>query len=349
MKKGLVAAVILLVVSFLVVNCVPAPTPTPATPTPTPKPKLYKWRLAQVHPVGSDYDKRARAFADEVREKTEGRIDITVYSGGVLGDWTENFEMVMRGALDMALTPIAPTYDPRLNIAYYLPYVAETVEKAKLVYTPGGVIYDETLKMLEPLNIKGLAVFPVGAAGCTLRECPPSPGDPDVPKKMKIRVMPLRLCELTYKRLGYIPTAIPYAECYSAIQTGVVDGEMGGPPFQGYQFRDIQGCWIQYNDYFETWWFFMNKKLWDELSVSDQKILLDAANKQALGRWDYVVEEDEKYRRKMEEYGLKIVMLSDEELAKCANAIRKDVWPEMEKLVGKALMDKIYAAVGIER
>jgi TRAP-type C4-dicarboxylate transport system substrate-binding protein len=57
----------------------------------------YEWRLPQVHPVGSDYDLRAVAFADEVREKTEGRIDITVYSGGVLCDWVECYERVMRG------------------------------------------------------------------------------------------------------------------------------------------------------------------------------------------------------------------------------------------------------------
>ena len=28
----------------------------------------YKWRMPQVHPVGSDYDLRAIAFAEEVRE-----------------------------------------------------------------------------------------------------------------------------------------------------------------------------------------------------------------------------------------------------------------------------------------
>lgn len=339
MKRGLLFVIVAVVlVSFLVV---PATSMAQA--------KKYKWRLAQVHPVGSDFDLRAKAFADEVRERTGGRIDITVYSGGVLGDWVENTEMVMRGALEMALTPIAPTYDPRLNIAYYLPYVAETYEKARKAYVRDGFLFKMVTQMLEPLNIKGLAVFPVGASGCTLREVPPSPGDPDVPKNMKIRVMPLKLCELTWKRLGYIPAAIPYAECYSAIQTGVVDGEMGGPPFQGYQFRDIQGCWIQYNDYFETWWFYMNKKLWDELSPEDQKILVEAADRQVQGRWEYVMEEDEKYRKEMEKAGMKVITLSDEELAKCAAAVRKDVWPEMEKMVGKAIMDKIYEAVGVKR
>jgi len=338
MKKGL-----LILGALALVACLLAPPTMTAAHA-----KQYKWRMAQVHPVESDYDIRAKAFAREVKEKTNGRIDITVYSGGVLGDWTENTEMVMRGAIEMALTPVAPTYDPRLNIAYYLPYVAETYEKARKAYTREGFLFKMVTELMEPLNIKGLAVFPVGASGCTLREVPPSPGDPDVPKKMKIRVMPLRLCELTWKRLGYIPTAIPYAETYSAIQTGVADGEMGGPPFQGFQFRDIQKCWIQYNDYFETWWFYMHKKLWDELTPGDQKIIIEAADKQVKGRWEYMIKEDDQYRKEMEKAGLKVITLSDQELEKCANVIRKDVWPEMEKLVGKAIMDKIYPEVGIQ-
>jgi hypothetical protein len=61
---------------------------------------------------------------------------------------------------------------------------------------------------------------------------PPAPGDPNVPKNMKVRVMPLAACSMTYEALGYIATPIPYAEVYSGIQTGIVDGQQGGPPFQ---------------------------------------------------------------------------------------------------------------------
>ncbi len=56
----------------------------------------FKMRLAQVHPVDSDYDLRAKSFAKKVFEGTNGRIQIDVFSGGVLGDWTEIFEMVQR-------------------------------------------------------------------------------------------------------------------------------------------------------------------------------------------------------------------------------------------------------------
>lgn len=87
----------------------------------------YKWRLAQVHPVGSDYDTRAKEFARKVSERTNGRIHIDVFSGGVLGDWTETFEMLMRGSLEMNMAQANANFDPKLNLAYYFPYLVKDI------------------------------------------------------------------------------------------------------------------------------------------------------------------------------------------------------------------------------
>ncbi len=341
MKRNLLFKGILILISFFLVM------PTLCFAQAKKEPKVYKWRMNQGHPADSPFGRAAEAFADEVRKKTNGRIDIKVYHAGALGDWVLSNELVMRGDVEMDLNPIAPTYDPRLNIAYYTPYLFKNIKEAKAGYAKGGWINVMVDNLLAGVNIKGLSVFPVGMAGCTLRKVPPSPGDPDVPKGMKIRVMPLKVCELTYKRLGYIPVAIPYAEAYTAIETGIADGQMGGPPFQGHEFRDIQGVWIQYNDYVETHWFKMNRKLFNALSKEDQKVLIEAAEKQAAAYWLKVEADDELYRKKMAERGLKIIMLTDEELEKCARAIRTDVWPELDKIVGKAVMDICRKHVGM--
>jgi TRAP-type C4-dicarboxylate transport system substrate-binding protein len=298
-------------------------------------------------PADSPYGPRIEAFAEEVWEKTEGRIGITVYHGSVLGDWILANEMTMRGSVEMCVVPIAPTYDPRLNIAYYTPYLFTSVEEAKAGYAPGGWINNMVGGLLEGVNIKGLAAMPIGLSGITLREVPPSPFDPDVPKNMKIRVMGLVPCELTFERLGYIPVGIPYAEAYIAIDTGVVDGEMGGPPFQGTEFMDIQGCWIQYSEYVETWWFMLNLDIFNSLTPADQKVVLDAANRQVSEYWPIVEADDEKYRQEMADYGLEILVPTQAEFEHIADVIRTDVWPELEELVGKAVVDTMREAVGI--
>lgn len=306
----------------------------------------YTWRMAQTMPEDSDHHRRCVAFADEVKERTEGRIEIKVYSGSVLGDWVDVNEYIMRGDVDMGMLPLAPTYDPRLNIGYYMPYMFTNTEEAKAAYNVGGWVYNMVGGILEEQGIKGLALYPAGWAGVTTKEVPEG-WEEMKPNKMKIRVMPLKACQLTWQALGYIPSTIPYSEAYSAIERGVAEGESGGPPFQGYQFRDIQGVWIQTNDFLEPFWIMMNLEKWKSLTKHDQDVLVSAAQKQVDGRWEYFLKEDEEYRQKMKDYGMKVIVPSDEQLKKFATKVRTEVWPELEGLIGKGLVDKCRENVGI--
>ena len=307
----------------------------------------FKWRLAQVMPEDSDHHRRCVAFAEEVKEKTDGRIEIKVYSGSVLGDWVDVNEYVMRGDVDMAMLPLAPTYDPRLNIGYYMPYMFTNTEEAKEAYEVGGWVYNMVGDLLKEQGIKGLALYPAGWSGVTTKEVPEG-WEEMKPNKMKIRVMPLKACQLTWQALGYIPSTIPYSEAYSAIERGVAEGESGGPPFQGYQFRDVQGVWIQTNDFLEPFWFILNLDKWDKLTEKDQKVLVSAAQKQVDGRWEYFLQEDEEYRQKMKDYGMKVLIPTEAQLKGFATKVRTEVWPELEKLMGKAIIDKARKGVGME-
>ena len=310
----------------------------------------FTMRLAQVHPVDSDYDLRAKSFAQKVFDRTEGRIKIDVFSGGVLGDWTEIFEMVQRGTIEMSMAQANANFDPQLNLAYYFPYIVTNSDEAQKVYGPDGWAYKIIQDLWAKHNIKALAVVPIGMSGVSLNKVPEKYNVPGATHGLKVRVMPIKPCEWTYEALGYIATPIPYAEAYSAIQTGIADGQMGGPPFQAWQFKDVNKVWIQYNDYFESWWFTINMDLWKKLSKADQDLIQKAANEESLIRWENVAKEDEEYRQKLKnEYGWQIVMLTPAQLKEVAKQVRKTTWPKMEQLVGKELMDRIYKESKIPR
>lgn len=310
----------------------------------------FTMRLAQVHPVDSDYDLRAKSFAQKVFDRTNGRIKIDVFSGGVLGDWTEVFEMVQRGTIEMSMAQANANFDPQLNLAYYFPYIVTNSEEAKKVYGPNGWAYKIIQDLWAKHNIKALAVVPLGMSGVSLNKVPEKFSEPGASHGLKVRVMPIKPCEWTYEALGYIATPIPYAEAYSAIQTGIADGQMGGPPFQAWQFKDVNKVWIQYNDYFESWWFAINMDLWNKLSKEDQAIMLQAAQEESDVQWSRADAIDEEYRQKLaKEYGWEIVTLSQEQLNAIATHVRKVVWPKLEEIVGKELMDRIYTESGISR
>jgi len=320
---------------------------TPAVSEAAPE---HTWRLAQVHPVGSDFDLRSEEFAAKVYERTNGRIRINVFSGGVLGDWTETFEMLTRGSIDLNMAQANANFDPRLNLAYYFPYLVRDLTEAKQVYSVDGWAYRVIQDLWAEHNVKALSVIPVGMSGVSLHAVPPHYYDPTVPKNMKVRVMPILPCQWTYEALGFISTPIPFAEAYSAIQTGIADGQMGGPPYQGWLFRDVNRVWIQYNDYFETWWLSMYMGLWNTLSPEDQDIIMTAALEVSETQWVRAAEVDEYWRQILKnDYGWEIVMLTEEQLEVIANHVRRITWPQMETLIGTELMNRVYEASGIPR
>ena len=84
---------------------------------------------------------------------------------------------------------------------------------------------------------------------------------------------------------GFQTISIPYAELYTALQTGVADGWSGGPAMVNYiEFRDVIKYFIASNNYFENTSYVMSMKSWEKLTPEQQKIVTEesaAAAKQA--------------------------------------------------------------------
>jgi tripartite ATP-independent transporter DctM subunit len=68
--------------------------------------EVYTMKLANANAVGSIKDEVSIMFADLAREKSGGRIDIQVYSGGTLGDWSETSEGLSLGVVQIVIEGI---------------------------------------------------------------------------------------------------------------------------------------------------------------------------------------------------------------------------------------------------
>ena len=191
-----------------------------------------KWtfKMGHPHPADTDYDKTGHWFADQVFERTKGQVKINIFPANQLGDWTETFELISRGVVEMGFQIANAQYDPRLNFAYYMPFVVNDIEEAKKAYASGGWAFGLIKGLWLDHGIQPLAVYPIGMAGVSLRSMPPSPGDPNVPKNMKVRVMPLAACSMTYGALGYISTPIPTPRSTAASRRASSTGRWAGLP-----------------------------------------------------------------------------------------------------------------------
>jgi len=280
-------------------------------------------------------------IAEKVDKATDGRIKMDVFPMNQLGDYTQVFEEIQRGTIEMGLIFIPSQYDVMLEIGS-LPFLAESYEDMRDQLSPGSYVYSIIDESISKLGIKLLRIYGDGFIGVGSAKKPENLADPKADKNMLIRVAPLAVYKETSQDMGYRTTSIPYADTYSAIQTGVCDGWIGGSSQINYQvFRDVIHYYVPYNCLFDQTAFLINQKLWDSLSPEDQKIISEAVDFEAEKGFADCKEEDVKYMGMMADEGIEILNLTPEQTKALAEHIRNVTWPKLEEMFGKDVLDKI--------
>ena len=179
-------------------------------------------KLAEIHPKGYPTELGDEEFARLVKERSQGRINITVFPGGQLGgDEKAVVEQVQMGAIDFARISLAPVLQFAKELSVLsLPYIYR--DSAHMWKVLSGPIGQDLLKSVDKANLLGLAYYDAGA-----RSFYNSKKDiktvADL-KGMKIRVQEAKLMMDLVKALGASPTPMATGDVYSALQTNVIDG-----------------------------------------------------------------------------------------------------------------------------
>jgi tripartite ATP-independent transporter DctP family solute receptor len=179
-------------------------------------------KLAEIHPKGYPTELGDEEFARLVKERSQGRINITVFPGGQLGgDEKAVVEQVQMGAIDFARISLAPVLQFAKELSVLsLPYIYR--DSAHMWKVLSGPIGQDLLKSVDKANLVGLAYYDAGA-----RSFYNSKKDiktvADL-KGMKIRVQEAKLMMDLVRALGASPTPMATGDVYSALQTNVIDG-----------------------------------------------------------------------------------------------------------------------------
>lgn len=301
----------------------------------------YQWKLQHGRPIGSAIDNDINWMVEQLKEKSNGRINIDVFPAQQLGDYTVVQERVGLGDVEMQFVPLATTEDQRLTLATF-PYIVKSWDDVSKLYASGSVLMDILSELLEKQNIKLISSWPSYFGGIGLTKLPPSPGDPDVPKKIKIRVPPTKSYEYVATELGYLATPLPFSEVFTSMQTGIVDGVIGsGAEGMLTNFLDLVKYYLAVNDHFENWFLYMNLDLWNSLSEEDQQLIQDVGLEIENARFAKAEEDEKANMQLLLENNIEVITFSDEELANFAEKVRNEVWPKIEKDVTSELLQKI--------
>ena len=176
-------------------------------------------KIATVTPEGSQWMKEMRASAEEIRERTDGRVLIKYYGGGVMGNDSKVLGKIRIGALHGgAFTPsaLASQY-PDLNL-YGLPMVFESEDEAAYVR-----------KQLDPKLEQGLENagfvnfgFAAGGFAVIMSNTPVTSVDDLRGKRVWVPEGD-NISYASMEALSLAPVTLPLTDVLTGLQTGLID------------------------------------------------------------------------------------------------------------------------------
>jgi tripartite ATP-independent transporter DctP family solute receptor len=312
-----------------------------------------EYKLSTVVPASFPWGKGGEIWADLVRQRTQGRINIKMYPGVSLvqGDQTREFTAIRQGIIDMAIGSTI-NWSPQvkeLNL-FSLPFLMPDY-KAIDALTQGAVGKD----IFAILERQGVVPLAWGENG--FRELTNSKREvrkPDDLKGLKIRVVGSPLFLATFQALGANPTQMSWADAQPAFASGAVDGQEN--PMSIFTAAKLQNVG-QKN---VTMWgyvadpliFVVNKEVWESWTPADREIVrqaaIDAGKQEIAIARKGLDEPGQPLLKEIEGMGVKVARLTPAERDAFINATRR-VYAQWKGQIGPDLVNKAEAAVAARK
>jgi len=295
---------------------------------------------AKGSPSGDAMDR----WATLIEEGTDGDVQVDVFYQNELGSQAEVFDLFVAGDIDMMINWPITAYDERLGVLF-TPYMVTSWEEAFEAYKPGGWVNDMLVGIYDDLGLKFFGPWPEGFNG--VASANKYAMTEEEAADLKIRVPAMFPMAESVQALGYQTATIDWSEVFTAIQTGVVDGDGANIIYWDYEyFRDVLDYYNHTKMQFVTGVIAMNSQSWESLSEEHRAVVQDAAMTVMSEAFEQARERDQYYIDKAQEAGMEYVVPTDEQLAEMAKKVRAAVWPLMEERIGSEIMDTIRENAG---
>ncbi|GAB6112114.1 DctP family TRAP transporter solute-binding subunit [Desulfomicrobium salsuginis] len=312
-----------------------------------------EYRLSTVLGPAFPWGRAAERWANLVREKTEGRINIKVYPGTSLvgGDQTKEFTAIRQGVIDLAVGS-SINWSPQikqLNL-FSLPFL--TPDEKAFDALINGPVAEDLFAILDKQGVVPLAIGENGFRELSNSKQPiASPADL---KGLKIRVVGSPIFIDGFTALGANPTQMSWADAQPALATKAVDGQENPlSVFNAAKLHTVEQKYLTLWGYMaDPLFFVVSKTVWAQWSEGDRAVVAEAAKQAAaenlVDARKGITPEDDALLKEIEQNGVTITRLTDEQRKPFREATRPvfDKWAE---IVGKDLVKKAEDAIAASR
>ncbi|MGN6098721.1 MAG: TRAP transporter substrate-binding protein [Bosea sp. (in: a-proteobacteria)] len=276
------------------------------------------------------------AFAEEIKTKTNGRIEIRLHPGGALGGDREVLEGLQIGTVDLTVpsTSVIANFVPEVQV-FDIPFLFRDFDHAQAVLD--GPIGQEILAKFKAKGLQGLAFGGIGFRQLTNSKRPVN-GPEDV-KGLKIRTQENQIHLQVWRALGALPTPMALPEVFTALQQGVVDGQENPiGAILNNKFGQVQKYLTITNHAFTPIGFVMAPRAFEALSPDDRQLFLNAAKHAMAICKDEVAKVEKTGIEELRKQGLQIVEKVD--TAKFQELL-KGTFADLGKRFGEATIARI--------
>lgn len=214
-------------------------------------------------------------FAEDVKERSGGRLEIKIYPNGQLGSETEVLEQLMAGvgAMTRVGAPGLATYNEGYH-AFGLPFVFDDEEHYYKAMDSDAM--REFYKSSADDGFIALTYYTSGARSFYTRD--KAIRKPEDLRGLKIRVQDMRSQTDMMRALGGTPVVIPFGDIYTSLESGIIDGaESNETALTQSNHGEVAKVFSVNEHTMIPDMLVISTKVWERLTPEDQQILTEAA------------------------------------------------------------------------
>lgn len=183
--------------------------------------EVTKWKLGHLADENHIWHETSLKFADLVKEKTDGQIEITVYPSNTLGGETDTINAIQAGTADLVISgETLQNWAPK-SALLATPYAFKGLDHVKKVVE--GELGDEIAEEIKE-KAELTPLFYLTRAPRNLTSNEPIETLEDL-KGFKMRVPNVPLFLDVWSAAGAKPQVMDFNEVFTGLQQNVIDGQ----------------------------------------------------------------------------------------------------------------------------
>jgi tripartite ATP-independent transporter DctP family solute receptor len=234
-----------------------------------------------THPMAAALD---TVFKPQIEQATGGAITVDVYHSGTLGNEADLWNGVRNGTIEVAIvgTPMNQEYSTMMISDW--PFLYRDLSHAKKVWT-GPIAEEINAEFHQNFPTVYLLGWGPNSARTFTSNKPLTSVDDFRGQKFRMPGNPIHVG--IAENLGASAQVIPLGELFSALETGVVDGQDNGMvTVVSEAFYEVQKYLYETNHIIATLEIVISAPFYDSLTAEQQKIVSDAAKATSVKAWD---------------------------------------------------------------